>query len=156
MIRLSIPLRQALSRLSLPVLIALAFGTMLLGKADALLAERARMALADALAPIWASLQQPVASVRGVVQEAGLLLDLQAENARLHEENERLRRWQATALALEAENAVLQRQLHFVPEVAPAFQTVVFGSGKSKKRASGPLDTAPAGHGIGFGGKDPS
>ena len=43
MIRLSIPLRQALSRLSLPVLIAAAFGPMLLGKADALLAERARM-----------------------------------------------------------------------------------------------------------------
>ena len=38
--------------LTLPVLIAVAFGMMLLGKADALLAERARMALADALAPI--------------------------------------------------------------------------------------------------------
>ena len=69
MIRLSIPLRQALSRLSLPVLIALAFGTMLLGKADALLAERARMALTDAFAPIWAALQQPVATVREAVQE---------------------------------------------------------------------------------------
>ena len=52
MIRLSIPVRQALSRLTLPVLIAVAFGVMLLGKADALLAERARMALADALALI--------------------------------------------------------------------------------------------------------
>ena len=57
MIRLSIPLRQALARLSLPVLIALAFGTMLLGKADAVLAERARMALADLLTPIWGALQ---------------------------------------------------------------------------------------------------
>lgn len=65
MIRLSVPLRQALSRLSLPVLIAAAFGTMLLGKADALLAERARMALADALVPIWAVLQQPVGAGRG-------------------------------------------------------------------------------------------
>jgi rod shape-determining protein MreC len=116
-IRLSIPLRQALSRLSLPVLIVLAFGTMLLGKADALLAERARMALADLLAPIWATLQQPAASVRGAVQEAEFLLELR-------EENERLRRWQATALALEAENGMLQRQLNVIPEAAPAFQTV--------------------------------
>ena len=132
MIRLSIPLRQALSRLSLPVLIALAFGTMLLGKADALLAERARMALADLLTPIWGVLQQPMAAMRDTVQEAGSLLSLRSENLRLREENERLRRWQAAALALEAENAMLQRQLSFVPDAAPAFRTarvVADGSG---------------------------
>lgn len=123
MIRLSIPLRQALSRLSLPVLIALAFGTMLLGKADAVLAERARMALADLLTPIWGALQQPVAAVRDMAQEADSLLNLRRENNRLREENERLRRWHATALALEAENALLSRQLAFVPDAAPAFQT---------------------------------
>ncbi|MDB5371565.1 MAG: rod shape-determining protein MreC [Belnapia sp.] len=123
MIRLSIPLRQALSRLSLPVLIALAIGTMLLGKADALLAERARMALADLLTPIWGALQQPVAAVRGAAQEAASLMNLRSENSRLREENERLRRWHATALALEAENALLSRQLAFVPDAAPAFQT---------------------------------
>ena len=40
MIRLSIPLRQALARLSLPLMIAAAFGIMLLGKAASLLAEQ--------------------------------------------------------------------------------------------------------------------
>ena len=49
MIRLSIQARQALGKLTLPVLILVAFGLMLLGKADAVLVERARMALADAL-----------------------------------------------------------------------------------------------------------
>ena len=43
MIRLSIQARQALARLTLPVLIVASFALMLLGKADALLAERARM-----------------------------------------------------------------------------------------------------------------
>ena len=58
MIHLSIQARQALAKLTLPVLIAASFGLMLLGKADALLAERARIAFADALAPIYAVLRR--------------------------------------------------------------------------------------------------
>jgi rod shape-determining protein MreC len=122
-IRLSIPLRQALARLSLPALIAAAFGTMLLGKADALLAERARALLADALAPFYAAFADPARAVRDALLDAGDLLSIREENYRLREENERLRRWQAAALSLEAENAMLRRQLSFVPETAPAFHT---------------------------------
>jgi rod shape-determining protein MreC len=144
-IRLSIPLRQALSRLSLPVLIAAAFGTMLLGKADALLAERARMALADALSPIYAALAEPVAAARGAVQQLGELLVMREENARLREENERLRRWQAAALALEAENEMLRRQTGFVPQAAPSYRTarVVADGGGTYARAV-LLATSPA------------
>jgi rod shape-determining protein MreC len=101
----------------------MAFGTMLLGKVDALLAERTRMALADMLTPIWGALQQPVSVVRGAVQEVDSLLNLRSETLRLREENERLRRWQAAALALEAENAMLRGHLAFVPDAAPAFRT---------------------------------
>ncbi len=137
MIRLSIPLRQALARLSLPVLIAAAFGIMLLGKADAVLIERARMALADALAPIWGAVQQPVSAVRNVAREVDSLWNMRAENARLIEENGRLRRWQATALALEAENALLRRQLAWVPDPAPQYRTarVVADAGGTYARA---------------------
>ena len=71
MIRLSIPARQALAKLTLPVLIVAAFGLLLLGKADALLAERARMALADALAPIYVALAEPLGSVRTAIAEVG-------------------------------------------------------------------------------------
>ena len=123
MIRLSIPLRQALARLSLPVLIAAAFGTMLLGKADALLAERARTLLADSLAPFYAAFSEPARAVRDAIADAQDLLVIREENTRLREENERLRRWQAAALALESENAMMRRQLSFVPERAPAYHT---------------------------------
>lgn len=137
MIRLSIPLRQALARLSLPLLIAVAFGAMLLGKADALLVERARMALADLLTPIWTVVQEPVSAVRRTALEAEALWKMRAENDRLREENERLRRWQDTALALEAENALLRRQLAWIPDPAPRFVTarVVADGGGTYARA---------------------
>ena len=123
MIRLSIPVRQALSRLTLPVLIAVAFGVMLLGKADAQLAERVRMALADALAPIFGVVSEPIASVHDAVSDAGNLLSLRAENVRLHEENDRLRQWQAVAMALDAENTALKSNLNWIPDPAPSYVT---------------------------------
>jgi rod shape-determining protein MreC len=115
-IRLSIPVRQALARLTLPVLIAAAFGLMLLGKADTLFAERARVALADALAPIYSVMAQPLQHAHQVLENGRRLLTVYEDNARLREENERLRRWQAVALALDAENATLKANLRWIPD----------------------------------------
>lgn len=123
MIRLSIQLRQALAKLTLPVLIAAAFGVMLLGKADALLAERARMALADALAPIFAVVAEPLGSVRDAAEDVRALWSMRTENRRLREENDNLRRWQAVALALDAENGALKANLHWIPDPAPSYVT---------------------------------
>lgn len=123
MIRLSVPLRQALSKLTLPVLIVASFGLMLLGKADALLAERARMVVADALAPIYAALAEPLSVVHRGIDAAGNVATLHEDNARLREENERLRRWQSVALALDAENAALKAQLRWIPDPAPSYVT---------------------------------
>jgi len=136
-IRLSIPLRQALSRLSLPVLIAAALGTMLLGKADTALVERTRMAVADTLAPIYGLIAEPAGAVRDAVQEFRFLAALREENARLREENDRLHRWQAAALALDAENSLLRAQLNYIPEGAASFHTgrVVADAGGTYARA---------------------
>ena len=123
MIRLSIPVRQALSRLTLPVLIAAAFGVMLLGRADAALTERARMALADALAPLFAMVSQPIATMHAAVADANGLLALRDENIRLRDENDRLRQWQAVAMALDAENTALKANLHWIPDPAPSYVT---------------------------------
>ena len=123
MIRLSIQARQALAKLTLPVLIAAAFGLMLLGKADALLAEHARMALADALAPIYAAVAAPLATARDTLAGATGLWDISGENARLRAENEQLRRWQSIALALDAENERLKANLRWIPDAAPSYVT---------------------------------
>ena len=148
MIRLSIPLRQALARLSLPIMIAVAFGVMLLGKADNLLVERLRTTLSDALAPIYGAISQPVNAVEDAIAEIQSLGTLRSDNARLREENERLRRWHAAALSLEAENTLLRRQLGFVPEAAPNFHAarVVADGGGTYARAV--LLSIPPQHGI--------
>ena len=123
MIRLSIPVRQALAKLTLPVLIAAAFGLMLLGKADTILAERARMALADGLAPLYGVLAEPLANTRIAIDNARRMLTIYEDNARLREENDHLRRWQSVALALDAENTTLKANLSWVPDPTPSYVT---------------------------------
>jgi rod shape-determining protein MreC len=122
-IRLSIPARQVLSKLTLPVLIAASFALLLVGKADTLLADRVRIALGDSLAPIYVVLSQPLGQIRAAVTGFADLWDMQSENARLRQENARLRQWQATALTLDAENRRLKADLHWVPDPAVAFVT---------------------------------
>ncbi|MFT8244668.1 rod shape-determining protein MreC [Roseomonas sp. BN140053] len=145
MIRISIQLREALGRLTLPALVAGAFGVMLLGKADAVLVERLRMSLSDALAPLYGVLAEPVEAARNLVEDASNLWSLRTENARLRQENENLRHWQAAALALDSENAQLRRQLSFVPDSTATFRTarVVADAGGTYARAvllaTGPL-----------------
>ena len=147
-LRLSIPARQALAKLTLPVLIAASFGLMLLGKADALLAERLRMALADSLAPIYVAISGPLHDVRSVVSDATGLIDLREENARLRAENETLRRWQAIALALDAENQRLKDNLHWLPDPTPSYVTarVVADAGGVYARAA--LLSVGPGHSV--------
>lgn len=151
MIRLSIPLRQALNRLTLPVLIAAAFGLMVLGKADTLLAERMRMALADTMAPLFALIAEPVMSTHRALADVEGLMTLRSENQQLRLDNEQLRRWQAVALALDAENATLKANLRWIPDPTPSFVTarVVADAGGVYARAV-LLSTGPN-HGLSKG-----
>ena len=123
MIRLSVPLRQALARLTLPIFIVASFALMLLGKADTLLAERVRMTVADALAPLYAALAEPLSVVHRGIEGTRNRATVYEDNARLREENERLRRWQSVALALDAENVTLKTQLRWIPDPAPSYVT---------------------------------
>jgi rod shape-determining protein MreC len=123
MIRLSIQARQALVRLTLPVLIVFSFAIMLIGKADTLLAERARTALADGLVPIYAALANPLGHLHATIAETAALWNMREENARLRAENEKLRRWQSVALALDAENQRMKASLRWIPDPDVSFVT---------------------------------
>jgi rod shape-determining protein MreC len=122
-IRLSIPVREAIEKISLPFLMAAAIGLMLAGRMDGRLADRARMAFADALTPVYAGLTRPFSDLRYELGQLQSLWELHAENDRLSAENAELRRWQAVALALEAENARLKSELHWIPDPAVPFVT---------------------------------
>lgn len=53
MIPVSIQMRQALGKLVLPLLVLLSIGIIIAGQADRKLADKARMTVADGLAPLW-------------------------------------------------------------------------------------------------------
>ncbi len=121
MIRLSVPFRQALSRLTLPVMLMLSLGMVLIGRADQGLADRLRAGLDDLLAPAYAMIAPPVAALEHGTGVIGTLFDLAGENAALQAENARLLQWQTVAMALEAQNDALKSALHYVPAQAPDF-----------------------------------
>lgn len=123
MIRLSVPTRQAIARLVLPLLVAASFALMLVGKADTVVVERARTALADLLVPLYDAASRPIGALRDGLAEIRHLLHLRSENARLRAENERLRRWHDAALALEAENLALRELLRAPAAPTPQFTT---------------------------------
>jgi rod shape-determining protein MreC len=81
------------------VLIAVAFGVMLFGRADPALTERARMALADALAPLFGVVSEPIATIHAAIADAGSLFSLREENI------------------------TLKANLHWIPDPAPSYVT---------------------------------
>lgn len=117
------PVRAWIHRFAFILLVASAFGLMLLGKADTVMVERTRAAVTDAVVPLLDLASRPVDSFNGMVDSLRELADLRAENALLRRENDRLRNWQAVAQRLEAENTALRRLTQSVPDPGLRFIT---------------------------------
>ena len=123
MIRLSVPFRQALSRLTLPVMLMVSLGMILIGRADQSFAGHLRGGLDDLLAPAYGLVAGPIAAAEHGTGMVGHLFDLASENQQLRTENDELLQWQAVAMALEAQNDALKQTLHYVPSPKPEFYT---------------------------------
>lgn len=121
--RLATPLKAWTQRFAFLLLIGTAFGLMLLGKADTLLVERARMQLADALSPLLVAVSQPVSTVNDTVADVRNLARLREVNEMLRAENERLLEWRRDAIALEAQNAALGDLLRLAPDIERRYVT---------------------------------
>jgi rod shape-determining protein MreC len=116
-------LKSLLQRFAFLALIGVTFALMLIGKADTVLVERARIAVTDAVTPILRVMGEPASAIAGVISNLRELAAIRKENAALREANARLLQWQAAAQKLDSENRDLRRQLAVVPEPPSRFVT---------------------------------
>ena len=125
-------LKGLIQRFTFLSLIIAAFGLMMLGKADTILIERTRTAIADVAAPILDALSRPAATVEDFIAQVQEMTQLREENARLREEVSRLRSWHNVATHLAVENQSLREMLNFVPPPRATFvsgRVIADGSG---------------------------
>ncbi|MGF1640261.1 MAG: rod shape-determining protein MreC [Rhodospirillales bacterium] len=132
-------------------LVLAAGGLMMLGKADAVLMERVRLQVSEAVAPILEVLSQPVDAVAVAMEQVQSWILVHEDNARLRHDRERLLQWQSVARHLEAENATLRQLLNFVPEADARFVTARVVADAGGAFAHSVLLSAGATAGIGKG-----
>jgi rod shape-determining protein MreC len=118
-----VPWRDIGDRFASVILSLAAIALLVMGRIDPDAMNRARTQTADAVAPVLAVVQQPVAKIRELANVAQSNLDLARENARLREENVNLMQWQAAALKLEAQSSVLRNLLKLPAEAPPILRT---------------------------------
>ena len=147
MLRLSVPVRQSLARLTLPVTLAVGLCLMLAGQADHRLPQLLRAGLDDVLAPLYRQAVAPVSALEHDQGALGTWFRMHQEIAHLRAQNRALRRWRSVALALEARNASFQRQLHYVPRPTPPFFTARVIADLGGLYARSVLVTVPRGAG---------
>lgn len=121
--RIAAPIRGLAQRFAYLGLVVMAFGLMMLGKADIVFVEGFRAHVTDAVAPILDAISRPVATVNDAVTQTRELAALREENARLREERARLLKWQAAGRKLEAQNQALKGLLNYIPREPRAFIT---------------------------------
>jgi rod shape-determining protein MreC len=111
--RFAAPLRAAMARFAFLALVAASFALMLLGKAEVVVVERARVALLDVLAPVFGVMSQPAEAVSSAVGEVDRVVHVYRENKGLRAQVARLEQWEEAARRLDAENQALRGLLNF-------------------------------------------
>jgi len=130
-IRLSPQIRAAIQRTTLPILILLSAAIIVLGKADKMLFDSVRTATTDSLAPALETVSRPLSAAGNMFDRVQGFFTTYGENRRLAQENERLLKWQQTALDLATDNQKLRGLVRAVPEAAISYVTarVIANSG---------------------------
>ncbi len=121
--RFAQPMRGLLHRFAYLGLVVGAFALMMLGKVDALLMDRVRVHVVDAVAPIMDALSRPAAAIDNAIVKGREMTRLHEENARLLAEAEKMRGWESAARRLEIENESLKTLLNWAPPPAASFVT---------------------------------
>ncbi len=98
--------------LSSIVLISIALVTLIFSGISPGIFNGLRTSASDLLAPALSSVSAPVQGASDFIRDVSGLANMQAENIRLMEENQKLRDWYQTAMSLEAENGSLRELLN--------------------------------------------
>jgi rod shape-determining protein MreC len=143
--------KSLLQRFAFLALIIATFALMLIGKADTVLVERARIAITDAVTPILRIMSEPANAIAAGVANIRELAAIRRENAFLREENARLLQWQSVAQKLESQNRDLHALLSLVPEPPSHFVTARVIADTGGAFAQSIIITAGAADGVAKG-----
>lgn len=150
--RLALPLKVMVDRFAFAAMIASSIALLIIGKANSDLFTMINMRVGDALSPIMAVLNEPVAASRRLVDRIGEVAAVFEENQRLRQQNQRLLEWQDVARHLASENRRLRQALNMAAEAdrptvvaarvvadtgGPFVHTVLVNAGRGSGVASG-------------------
>ncbi len=108
--------RLFVHRFSLVLFLALAGSFLVVGHFRPVALKDARLYVMDGLSPLMDVFSRPAANFDEAVRRVTAYLNLRSENERLHEQVQRLERWQTLAAVATHENKELRTLLRYVPE----------------------------------------
>ena len=103
------------------IFMTMALALLVLGRAQPIMVNNARLHAMDTMAPVLDGLARPVTAIGHVVTSVTSYFNLRSENEQLRAANNRLRDWQTHVIALERENTELQKLTHFKIEPSLAY-----------------------------------
>lgn len=151
MIPISIQIKQALTKLILPLLFIMAILIMIIGQAKPKLIEDVRLKVVDFLLPVYVIVEKPCDMLNKFFQNFHDVRNIMKENKKLKHENKELKGLYHVALGLAEENVELKKQLHWIPDSRITYITahiVADGSGIYHKAV---LVVLQSGHNVHVG-----
>ncbi len=108
-------------RFSFVLLMVVAFGVLLIGKADTVMLSRLRIWAADGIGPFLYAVSSPIETARETAADVKSYFALKAQVEALRLENQALQDWEQQARDLQAENASLRELLRMTPNPRLSF-----------------------------------
>ena len=151
--------RRSNTQLPLVIVLALAIVLVLLGKAEPILFDNARMKITDWLSPTLVVVHKPVEVFNRWAGSVDELFHVYQENLALKDENARLRQWRNVAVVMQERVRHYQDMLHAVPDPdvnsvlaqvigrasRPFLQTMILGAGTDNNVKPGQAVVDPRG-----------
>ena len=135
-------------RFSFVLLMVVAFGVLLIGKADTVMLSRLRIWAADGIGPFLYAVSSPIETARETAADVQSYFALKSQVEALRLENQALQDWEQQARDLQAENASLRELLKMTPSPRVSFISAPVVADASSGFVRGVIALAGAQHGV--------